>query len=133
MSDNFKIAARRHHNDAEYLKQAGKKANAGQLFGLAAECGIKAVIEGLTHAYPHKHFNTGLLQPTHINLLNSQFVQGRSSNYLAIIPNIQKFSDWSVNQRYWDDASIPNSLEDWRSASTEVMMMLDVAIVDGKL
>jgi hypothetical protein len=134
MSDNFKIAAKRHYNDAEYLKQAGRKANAGQLFGLAAECGIKAVmIQVLNKPNPRKHLHNGLLEHRFLDLLYSDLGQGRTSNYLAIIPNIQSFSNWSIDHRYWDDAAVPDSLEDWRSASTEVMKMLDVAILDRTL
>lgn len=41
---NYAESARRHFQDACVLQGSGRAANAGQLFGIAAEYGIKAVV-----------------------------------------------------------------------------------------
>jgi hypothetical protein len=47
MNTDYKNAARRHYKDAEILYSRLRWANADQLYGLAAECGLKAVMVGL--------------------------------------------------------------------------------------
>ncbi len=44
MNTNYKNAARRHYEDAEILFNRLRWANADQLYGLAAECGLKCRI-----------------------------------------------------------------------------------------
>lgn len=41
---NYEQAARRHLTDAETLFNQGRMPNAGQLYGFAAECGLKAML-----------------------------------------------------------------------------------------
>jgi hypothetical protein len=138
--DNFQVAAHRHFQDAEYLITGNRLANAGQLFGLAAECGIKAVlVEGLGHQNPGVHLTEGrrnrasLLDQANLQWLDDlSNIQGRvSAGYLAYICNIGKFANWSVEQRYWNDVALPDSLSDWQLAATEVMRMLQQAQMDG--
>ncbi len=47
MAIDFLDAAGRHRADAELLFEHGRWPNADQLYGLAAECGLKAVMEVL--------------------------------------------------------------------------------------
>lgn len=137
-NDNFQVAALRHYKDAELLKNHGRSANAGQLFGIAAECGIKAVIQLLNHNNPKVHLTessankNGLIEPTHLDLLdNLSNTNGRlGSGYKAHLHSINNFANWSVHQRYWGDTHLPNSLEDWHNAAKEVMKMLQQAQID---
>lgn len=41
---DYVASARRHVKDAHILLHAGRKANAGQLFGFCVECGLKALL-----------------------------------------------------------------------------------------
>lgn len=138
--ENFQLAAHRHFQDAEYLVAGNRLANAGQLFGLAAECGIKAVIvEGLRHQNPRAHLTEPgkklpLIDPRNLQWLDDlSNIQGRiSAGYQAIISsNISNFNDWSVDHRYWDEAALPNSLSNWQLAAKDVMSMLQQAQTDG--
>lgn len=47
MNPDFHSAAHRHWNDAEFLHCDSRLGNAYQLYGLAAECALKAVMQGL--------------------------------------------------------------------------------------
>jgi hypothetical protein len=58
----------------------------------------------------------------------------QASKYMASMPNLFHFSNWSIDHRYWDDAALPsNSVPDWRTAAKEVTTMLDQAKQDGVL
>lgn len=132
--ENFKVAAKRHYDDAKYLNGDGRVVNAGQLYGLAAECCIKAVLMSQPNCTINPrdvgHINQAI-SSRYINQLSIS-VQGRSSqNYYAMIPNIQYFGRWRIAHRYWEDSAIPNDIEDWQTAAREARLMLDQAIVDG--
>ena len=47
MPSDFIDAADRHFEDADFLESNGRVANADHLFGLSAECALKAVMQGL--------------------------------------------------------------------------------------
>jgi len=47
MPTDFRDAAERHFEDAGYLEAGNRPANADHLFGLSAECALKAVMQGL--------------------------------------------------------------------------------------
>jgi hypothetical protein len=47
---DFPASARRHLADAKLLEANGRLANAGHLYGFAAECGLKALL--IWHGYP---------------------------------------------------------------------------------
>ena len=139
---DFKGAARRHWLDAAFLSQAGREPNAGQLYGFMAECGIKAML--VAHGLPteangdiQKSPRTGFRE--HVPVLSqlvsslSTFPDGRAATrYLALLPDLAHFNDWSINHRYWDALVLPaGSLPKWREAARQVGEMLDAAVADG--
>lgn len=148
---DFPASARRHYQDASLLEGNSRLANAGQLYGFCAECGIKALLISL--GYPtdadgspidwreHKRQNPSIPYiREHINKLTEikveldTYASGRSgAKYLALIPNVGSFSDWLVEHRYYAQPQIPLSLPAWKGAATEMMQMMDIAISDGVL
>lgn len=142
---DFHGAAMRHYSDADFLRSDQRDANAGQLYGFVAECGIKALlVAGGLPVEQDGDIKKGVKKTTdfrwHVNILASQinmahsFLEGRTmAGYLAHIPDIANFRDWSTDHRYYDEAQIPSSLEKWRIAALQVMRMLDIAKSDGKL
>jgi hypothetical protein len=142
---DFLGSARRHMNDADLLEVNHRNANAGQLHGFVAECGIKAIMRWL--GYPTDSEGSPLsLNKAHnlrahieniagrIQIIEAfvSSVSGRSgSKYLAMIPNITNFSSWSISHRYYREADLPNSFADWKVAAVEVIKMLDQATKDG--
>lgn len=139
---NYYKAARRHFEDGELLFKHNRHPNAGHLYGFAAECGLKSLL--IISGYPSDP-NTGEIvhkKPeqfrTHVDILTQNigqirtYVSGRiGAKYLALIPGIVKFTDWKTDHRYYDDAKLPHSVNDWQTASKEVMTMLDQALLDG--
>lgn len=138
---NFRQAAGRHYNDAELLMANGRQANAGQLYGFAAECGIKFLL--VWKGYPSDPI-TGDIQKKetlrkHVNeLVNNMHNQLRAvldgrggAKYLAMIPSIGHFSDWKIDHRYYTDSALPGSTTRWQVAAREIMQMLQQTTVDG--
>jgi hypothetical protein len=133
-------------HDAALLETTNRKANSGQLLGFVAECGIKALMLWLGYptnpqGSPQKYRGRGYNLRSHIDDISGRihdihtFVLGASgrsgSRYLAMVPNITHFLNWSIDYRYYREADIPNSFADWKMAALEVMAMLDQATKDG--
>lgn len=148
---NYAQAARRHLYDGETLFKSGRYANAGQLFGFAAECGLKAMLiackvpagpdGGLPQAHPAKPDKKHPLRE-HVPRLMDRIAQhgqlipdgASATRYLAGIPSLIHLAKWSIDHRYWRDDALPlASVADWRAAAVEVGAMLDQAKQDGVL
>jgi len=139
---NFTASTKRHFQDAQLLEANNRRANAGQLYGFCAECGLKALLIAL--GYPtdadgspvdrkeHKKQDPNVPYiREHINKLTKIMTQidvyasGRNgAKYIALIPNIGLFSDWLVDHRYYDQQQIPPSLSAWKDAAAEMMKMI---------
>jgi hypothetical protein len=137
---DFHGAAGRHFQDAELLWANMREANAGHLYGFVAECGIKAILVSSGSIQVDASGDIPQRNPfrLHADKLSGQinqihsFLQGRTSvKYLAQVPNIADFSDWSTDHRYYDESALPPSTAKWRSAAQQVMSMLDQAKIDG--
>ncbi|QKM57695.1 hypothetical protein [Burkholderia glumae] len=100
--ENFADAAGRHWADAALLEREIRYDNADQLYGIAAECAIKAALvtavtncdaAGLKKAYK-----------THINELWDRIAPNAIPRHMANLQPLLKiqnpYSDWSVDQRY---------------------------------
>ncbi len=103
-SADFANAHVRHWRDAELLFQAGRWANADQLYGLSAECGLKAVMvaDGLPIDPAGSPSNRKYRK--HVDALwhiFRAFVQGRrTGDLLHHLPQPNPFTSWSVENRY---------------------------------
>jgi len=97
----------RHWDDAELLwSQMPKRfANADQLYGLVAECGLKALMTKLVKGY----FNHSLGRPNdRADLVHADGIWYRYVNYsqgvaaarYALPTNTNPFGQWEINDRY---------------------------------
>lgn len=120
MRFDFQAAARRHWADAEFLRGDARLSNADQLYGLSAECALKALAVGfgwvgttpdgdLDESRPYKFKN-------HVNDLWSQFqskLRGLPSKHWSAplgSASGNPFSDWLVAQRYAAASDVPQEL-----------------------
>ena len=102
---DFHDAHLRHWQDGELLFGHDRWANADQLYGLSAECGLKAVMLGLgmmpvtPHGVPMQREHR-----QHVDLLWPEFrrfVRRRiGGRYLDLLPGGNPFSSWSIEDRY---------------------------------
>lgn len=100
---DFADAHRRHWGDAEFLFTSERLGNADHLYGLSAECGLKAVMERLgmpldARGRPPSRY------ATHVQDLWPQFVAFASGHggarYVEELPAGTPFADWSHHDRY---------------------------------
>jgi hypothetical protein len=139
---NFSNAAKRHFSDGLLLREKNRDPNAGQLFGFAAECGIKALLvacgyptgddgdlaKGEIKVREHIHKLIPLMDELIL------YLQGRDgTRYLSQMPNIRDFSDWHTAHRYFTEDSIPASHNNWQNAAREVILMLQNLEIDKGL
>ena len=130
-SFDFLSASQRHYADAAMLQANARLPNASQLFGLSAECGVKALIEKiLSQPLPkkfYKHANN--LLPDLQILANGR----QKAKYLAMIGRFKAFKTWDIDHRYRAETEIPLTeyMADWVDASREVQNMLTQAYLDG--
>lgn len=148
---SYEQAARRHLADAETLFNQGRLANAGQLYGFVAECGLKALLlacgvvpdadGGIPGTHPDKPNRQHPLRQHMPSLAGRIASHGqlipdgpRATNYMAAMPNLSHFDNWSVDHRYRRDSALPlASVVDWRTVAQQVSSMLDQAKQDGVL
>ena len=145
MPTNYKDSAQRHMSDAEYLWVSGSASrlpNASQLFGMSAECALKAVLIGL--GLPTKpdggvddHRKYG-----HLPKLWNEFATyaagqlgGRYAGLLASgMGASPPFFSWDVSDRYAADAWLAPRhahFTDHRTAARDSIALLELAIQDG--
>lgn len=112
MSSNFKDSSERHLLDAEHLlqdPQDQRLANADHLFGISAECSLKAVMVGLGMETTDDGSPQDRAYKVHIDKLWAafqSFAQGRmAARYLEPLDLGNPFATWSVDQRYWARSS----------------------------
>jgi hypothetical protein len=141
---DFRAAARRHHDDADFLLTDSRWANADHLAGLAAECALKAIIQftpfgatpnargflvwGQSSRELRQHIDrlwrelaqniSGYAAPTFIGLLAS--------------PGPEPFANWHVEDRYGDGLAITqHEATAHLNATRQVLAVLQQAEIDG--
>ena len=146
MPTSYPESAKRHLRDAEHLwdsLDAARLPNASQLFGLSAECALKAVLVGLgVSTHPGHGGVADTQQYGHLPGLWQQFAAYAAGQlggkYLAVlVPPAgggAPFSTWSVNDRYAPDtwlAARNSSVADHRIGARYCMALLELAQEDG--
>ena len=101
---DFADAHRRHWEDAELLFDAGRWANADQLYGFSAECGLKAVMKSLgmpvdASGVPEEERHRVHVQ--HLWPMFRDFAEARrAAQFVRLLPAEAPFADWSHHDRY---------------------------------
>ena len=101
---DFTDAHRRHREDAELLFARDRWANAGHLYGLSAECGLKAVMLSLGMNVDASGTPSEQRHRRHMPELwpvFEDFTRRRDGGaYLALLSDGESFADWSIDHRY---------------------------------
>ena len=99
---DFFDSHRRHWEDAEMLFSHNCWANADQLYGFSAECGLKVAMKMLGMRFPAG--NPPRKYREHVKKLWPKFetfASGRKgARYLSLLPSGRPFADWSHHNRY---------------------------------
>jgi hypothetical protein len=104
MSADFFDAHERHHQDAELLFNEQRWANADHLYGMAAECGLKRIMEAFgMQLDPTTRSPTQRKDWEHADGAWTRFESYRSGHHQGAgyaLPATNPFNDWHVSQRY---------------------------------
>lgn len=128
-------AAQRHWDDANHLLGNNRLPNADQLFGLSAECSLKAIM--LPLGMPMKNGRPAdSKKHGHINVLWDEFITFASgkgqAHYAAALGVTNPFSNWDVGQRYEHGSVISKqSVTDHKNSAEIAFGCLTQAVVDG--
>lgn len=133
---DFLAAMKRHWQDAELLWKQDPKGlpNADHLYGLAAECGLKAIMEkaddplDLDNSKDHRD-----KYKKHINATWSHyedFRKGKLATYALSTSN--PFNNWLIDQRYAADLHFDaDRVEKHRMGAQEVYGLVERAEDEG--
>jgi hypothetical protein len=141
MTVDYVAAARRHIRDAHLLQHERRLANAGQLFGICVECGLKSLLvrggapvdaDGNLDWVYRKHL------PQLDTLISGMTTlpDGRAASMLqSRLPSLAALADWKIDHRYWSEPALPlsTSLQAWEWAALEMDALLDEAAAGGVL
>jgi hypothetical protein len=124
-------AMERHWLDAEQLfhPPLSRLANADQLYGLSAECGLKALMMkwGMTlnlhNAPAHRD------DRTHADLIWGQYETYRQGRFTTLaLPPTNPFDDWSIHHRYAHRSCFQKAVvEGHRQGAVEVQQIVKEA------
>jgi hypothetical protein len=137
MLTDYRDAAERHWEDADHLLAGGRLANADHLFGLSAECGLKAVMQGLGMSFRPDGAPAERQHRAHINTLWDEFVafaqnRGGARYAIGLDAKPNPFDDWDVTQRYCHRSEIAEAIvEKHRQGTQTAMNVFKAAVLDG--
>jgi len=135
MNVNYSQAGRRHFDDCRTLSGKQRAGNSSHLAGLAAECALKAVLEGLgiltldTRGVPAdpKH-------KKHIDKIWDEF-QAALSGRAAVMYTLRganPFDDWKIEHRYEADSTIDQATAEKHCLGAHTaMLLLERARIEG--
>lgn len=136
MDTDFINAFTRHFNDAELLFNNQRLANASQLYGLATECALKALM--IKFGMPLR----GSSPQDRIDKVHADGVWQRYESYRSghisgaayVLTTQNPFSQWSVNQRYWKTSSITvQAVNTHQQGAKQVVNLIKKARLEGLL
>jgi hypothetical protein len=137
MPPDFRDAAERHWEDATYLLADSRLANADHLFGLSAECALKAVMLGLGMLLRPDGAPQETGHRKHIDKLWDEFIgfaTGRGGvRYAAMLSGVSNpFADWDVAHRYVHRNHVLGAAGMQHHAGCVMTrQVLDAALLDG--
>lgn len=135
---DFADAHRRHWEDAELLFERDRWANADQLYGFSAECGLKTVMQALGMPVDEAGKPSERQHRRHVRDIWKSFpgfADGRQGErYLSLLPNDEPFADWSHHNRYAHRRHFGKlEAERSRRGAQEICRMVQSATGDGRI
>lgn len=103
MQTDFLDAHERHWVDAELLYNEERWANADHLYGMAAECGLKALMEKLKRVPLSKDDYVHIMEPRKPSNAWDRYEtyrSGHADGAKYLLPPQNPFTNWDVAQRY---------------------------------
>jgi hypothetical protein len=136
VSEDYRSAAVRHFRDGNFLFEDRRFPNADQLFGLAAECGLKWALTEVPSDFKKGRTNQPLR--VHINVLWHRFPCQSLQRLFPRLAGLlasrwQPFEDWSADQRYWPEGYIDdNTCRRHQNAARRILGAVGLLTLRGK-
>lgn len=128
-------AHRRHLNDADRLFQAQRWANADHLYGVAAECGLKALIEKLRGSPLESGDRLHIMEEKKASnawLKYQTYISGHAKAAKLSLPKFSPFSDWLISQRYANQSNFDRErVQPHREGAQAVAALIKRIVVEG--
>lgn len=137
MHSDFLDASKRHWDDAESLYANQRWANADHLYGLAAECGLKRLMQvfGMQTDAGGKPVLGD--DSVHGNAIWLRYETYRGNSPLGPrygLPNGLPFSNWHIAHRYANQSNFNSQIiEPHRNGASAVIVLLKQAELEGFL
>lgn len=133
---DFLNAHHRHWTDAELLYSQDRRANADHLYGLSAECGLKAILVQRQWVNVDPQGDPERPFKRHIDELWDSFVslaqQRLAARYVSLLPSSNPFHDWHIGQRYANEAHFDERMVNaHRQGAEHVRSLVQEARKDG--
>ncbi|MDR3343642.1 MAG: hypothetical protein LBT14_12850 [Treponema sp.] len=136
METDFYDAYKRHLEDAEYLYQDSRWANADQLYGYSAECGLKCLMQRFgmqLDARTGMPPNEGRGHIDEIWIKYETYRAGIGATGYTL-PGENPFDNWNISQRYANKSNFSQAIVDLHRLGVEtVKQLVNKAILEGRL
>ena len=123
-SPNMKAAAQRHFNAAEELNAGHRRDVAGYLYGISAECAIKAMmLEAGLRPSTNRGEDPFFLHFPQLRTVLLNNMSGRLASPLArFITSNSFFSNWAIDMRYCKgDEILPSCVNSWSAQARDAV------------
>lgn len=134
MQTDFFDAHQRHWNDAEYLHQAQRWANADHLYGMSVECGLKRLMMAFGMSIDAQGSPSDKKDRQHADGIWTRFesYRHRHTEGVGYALSANPFADWEASQRYAAQSSFDQSrIERHQAGAQAVYALLKKAQKDG--
>ena len=136
MQTDFLDAHERHWDDAEFLFQGQRLANADHLYGVAAECGLKRLMVLFGMSMDSAKGRPSLREDQkHADEIWSRFEGYRTGHHLGTsyaLSQANPFDDWQVSQRYASRSNFDRTRAvAHQGGASEVRTLVKQALRDG--
>lgn len=130
--EDFSNAASRSWRDADFLLQDARLATADHLFGVSAECALKAVMVALSGTKLSHRYKI------HLPSLWDEFIAYMPSSgtnaYASLLAENPFNKSWDVSDRYGHDTAFTQvRVDKHRDAALQAQRVLEQARLDGRL
>lgn len=136
MTTDFHDAHNRHWDDAELLYESERWANADQLYGLSAECGLKKLMVTFDMPFDAARGMPSLVvDKVHANRVWDRYEAYRSGHHAGtdygLVTN-NPFTDWDISNRYSHRNDFSKLYVDpHKSGADEVRRLIRKAVLEG--
>ncbi|MDR0894121.1 MAG: hypothetical protein LBN06_02290 [Prevotellaceae bacterium] len=135
MNTDFYDAFLRHLEDAEYLFRENRIANADQLYGYSAECGLKALMKAFGMSVDSRSVPSPK-DKKHLPEIWARYAiyQSGAKALAYTLPTSNPFADWDINNRYAHRSDFNKAdVQVHQQATNKIKTLINQAFLEGRI